>query len=329
MAALYACTKCNQRFPFEALSQGQQLCKECRIAHPMVKCTYCRTEFQQESKTNTICKKCAHNVKLYGTPKPCQYCNIIAAFIGNKCQRCTNWEKRHGPPQPCEQCKQQCAFDRKDDRRKVSAAAARAPACTRAHLSERAYLYLDAQVDGKLLCWLCTLSYKRVLQKTREQRKQLASSSHTSLSQKEQLAHLSSGHYNSQKTLSTSSLQNEIPKKKAKFDSISTNGDSLSPDPALDSPGTDHFVIITQLKEEVASLKKVLHQKDQLILDKEKKITELRAEFQYQESQMRTKMNQMEKTHKDLVEQLQTRNRELMKQVAALSKGKKPTMMSP
>ncbi|KAG9355569.1 hypothetical protein JZ751_000407 [Albula glossodonta] len=120
MAALYACTKCNQRFPFEALSQGQQLCKECRIAHPMVKCTYCRTEFQQESKTNTICKKCAQNVKLYGTPKPCQYCNIIAAFIGNKCQRCTNSEKRHGPPQPCEQCKQQCAFDRKDDRRKVS-----------------------------------------------------------------------------------------------------------------------------------------------------------------------------------------------------------------
>ncbi|XP_023687715.1 protein FAM76A [Paramormyrops kingsleyae] len=297
MAALYACTKCNQRFPFEALSQGQQLCKECRIAHPMVKCTYCRTEFQQESKTNTICKKCAHNVKLYGTPKPCQYCNIIAAFIGNKCQRCTNSEKRHGPPQPCEQCKQQCAFDRKDDRRKV---------------------------DGKLLCWLCTLSYKRVLQKTREQHKQLGGTSHASLSHKEQLSH-----YNSQKTLSTSSLQNEIPKKKGKFDSISTNGDSFSPDLALDSPGTDHLVIITQLKEEVASLKKVLHQKDQLILDKEKKITELKAEFQYQESQMRTKMNQMEKTHKDLVEQLQARNRELLKQVAALSKGKKPTMTSP
>lgn len=25
--ALYACTKCNQRYPFEELSQGQQLCK--------------------------------------------------------------------------------------------------------------------------------------------------------------------------------------------------------------------------------------------------------------------------------------------------------------
>jgi hypothetical protein len=158
MAALYACTKCHQRFPFEALSQGQQLCKECRIAHPVVKCTYCRTEYQQESKTNTICKKCAQNVQLYGTPKPCQYCNIIAAFIGNKCQRCTNSEKKYGPPYSCEQCKQQCAFDRKDDRKKV---------------------------DGKLLCWLCTLSYKRVLQNTKEQRRHLSSSSRASHQEKE------------------------------------------------------------------------------------------------------------------------------------------------
>lgn len=28
-SALYACTKCNQRYPFEELSQGQQLCKVC------------------------------------------------------------------------------------------------------------------------------------------------------------------------------------------------------------------------------------------------------------------------------------------------------------
>ncbi|XP_026558291.1 protein FAM76A isoform X3 [Pseudonaja textilis] len=241
---------------------------ECRIAHPIVKCTYCRTEFQQESKTNTICKKCAQNVKLYGTPKPCQYCNIIAAFIGNKCQRCTNSEKKYGPPHSCEQCKQQCAFDRKDDRKKV---------------------------DGKLLCWLCTLSYKRVLQKTKEQRKHLNTSSRTSLPEKEQYGRLNcGGHYS-----------------------------SFSPDLALDSPGTDHFVIIAQLKEEVATLKKMLHQKDQMILEKEKKITELKADLQYQESQMRVKMNQMEKTHKEVTEHLQAKNRELLKQAAALSKGKK------
>ncbi|CAO2589364.1 Protein FAM76A [Lemmus lemmus] len=262
-----------------AFSNDHLSFQECRIAHPVVKCTYCRTEYQQESKTNTICKKCAQNVQLYGTPKPCQYCNIIAAFIGNKCQRCTNSEKKYGPPYSCEQCKQQCAFDRKDDRKKV---------------------------DGKLLCWLCTLSYKRVLQKTKEQRKHLSSSSRAGHQEKETYSRLSGGsHYSSQKTLSTSSIQNEIPKKKSKFESITTNGDSFSPDLALDSPGTDHFVIIAQLKEEVATLKKMLHQKDQMILEKEKKITELKADFQYQESQTRAKMNQMEKTHKEVTEQLQ------------------------
>ncbi|XP_022369828.1 protein FAM76B isoform X5 [Enhydra lutris kenyoni] len=221
-SALYACTKCTQRYPFEELSQGQQLCKECRIAHPIVKCTYCRSEFQQESKTNTICKKCAQNVKQFGT------------------------------------------------------------------------------VDGKLLCWLCTLSYKRVLQKTKEQRKSLGSShsnsSSSSLTEKDQ--HHSKHHHHH-------------------------HHHHHQPDAGLNSGGTDNFVLISQLKEEVMSLKRLLQQRDQTILEKDKKLTELKADFQYQESNLRTKMNSMEKAHKETVEQLQAKNRELLKQVAALSKGKK------
>uniref|UniRef100_A0A674N5S3 Protein FAM76B n=1 Tax=Takifugu rubripes TaxID=31033 RepID=A0A674N5S3_TAKRU len=296
-SALYACTKCNQRYPFEELSQGQQLCKECRIAHPIVKCTYCRSEFQQESKTNTICKKCAQNVKQFGTPKPCQYCNIIAAFIGTKCQRCTNSEKKYGPPQTCEQCKQQCAFDRKEEGRR--------------------------KVDGKLLCWLCTLSYRRVLQKTKEH-----SSSHHkyvichsnslsgSLSPEQEQGLWKQSH-------KSSSIQKETPKKKPKLELKPSNGDSSSITQSMDSGGTDNFILISQLKEEVMSLKRLLQQRDQTILEKDRKLTELKADFQYQESNMRVKMNQMEKSHKDSMELQQAKNRELMKQVAALSKGKK------
>ncbi|XP_051902955.1 protein FAM76B isoform X1 [Hippocampus zosterae] len=345
-SALYACTKCNQRYPFEELSQGQQLCKECRIAHPIVKCTYCRSEFQQESKTNTICKKCAQNVKQFGTPKPCQYCNIIAAFIGTKCQRCTNSEKKYGPPQTCEQCKQQCAFDRKEEGRR--------------------------KVDGKLLCWLCTLSYRRVLQKTKEQRKGFGSSNSSSLNEKDhhsrqqqhhhhQHQRRSSSHHKLSGSLSpeqeqgmwkqshkSSSIQKETPKKKPKLEMKPSNGDrsdhsfsqnflpilprlimgsvplnSSSITQSMDSGGTDNFILISQLKEEVMSLKRLLQQRDQTILDKERKLTELKADFQYQESNMRVKMNQMEKAHKESMEQQQAKNRELMKQVAALSKGKK------
>uniref|UniRef100_A0A8C5HSD9 Protein FAM76B n=1 Tax=Gouania willdenowi TaxID=441366 RepID=A0A8C5HSD9_GOUWI len=337
-SALYACTKCNQRYPFEELSQGQQLCKECRIAHPIVKCTYCRSEFQQESKTNTICKKCAQNVKQFGTPKPCQYCNIIAAFIGTKCQRCTNSEKKYGPPQTCEQCKQQCAFDRKEEGRR--------------------------KVDGKLLCWLCTLSYRRVLQKTKEQRKGFGSSNSSSLNEKDHHSRShhhhhhhhhhphrhSSSHHNLKKCFlpilpfchrlsgslspeqeqglwkqshKSSSIQKETPKKKPKLELKPSNGDSSSITQSMDSGGTDNFILISQLKEEVMSLKRMLQQRDQTILEKDRKLTEIKADFQYQESNMRVKMNQMEKSHKEAMEQQQTKNRELMKQVAALSKGKK------
>ncbi|KPP70193.1 protein FAM76B-like, partial [Scleropages formosus] len=257
--ALYACTKCNQRFPFEELSQGQQLCKECRIAHPIVKCTYCRSEFQQESKTHTICKKCAHNVKQFGTPKPCQYCSVIAAFIGSKCQRCANSEKKYGPPQMCEQCRQPCAFDRKEEGRRKEQG-----------LWKQGY--------------------------------------------------------------TSSSVQNETPKKRAKQEPKPCNGDSSSIGQSVDSGGTDNFVLISQLKEEVMSLKRLLQQRDQAILEKERKVrhcvgerpknqpvalghagpdgvppclsqlTELKADFQYQETNMRLKMNNMEKAHKEAME---------------------------
>ena len=73
-----------------------------------------------KSSTVTICKKCESMVKQHGKPSACEYCNVIAAFIGNKCQRCTNSERKYGPPLSCDQCKQKCAFDRKDiDKKKV------------------------------------------------------------------------------------------------------------------------------------------------------------------------------------------------------------------
>ena len=72
-----------------------------------------------KGNTTTICKKCEYNVKLHGKPSACDYCSILAAFVGSKCQRCVNSEKKYGPPVTCEQCKQKCAFDRKDEDKKV------------------------------------------------------------------------------------------------------------------------------------------------------------------------------------------------------------------
>eukprot|EP00058_Branchiostoma_floridae_P013654 XP_002599142.1 hypothetical protein BRAFLDRAFT_122985 [Branchiostoma floridae] len=264
-APLFACTKCNSRHPFEELSQGQQLCKDCRQAHPVVKCLYCRAEFQQENKS-TICKKCAQSVKAYGTPTICEFCNLIAAFIGSKCQRCTNLERKYGPPSTCDQCKLRCAFDRKDDSKK--------------------------KVDGKLLCWLCTLAYKRALQKAKKRK------------------HADHGHVSSH----SGSHHNSHHKDKSKHHSSSELADITS---------TDQMIAMTQLREEVASLKKQIEQKDKLLLEKEKKITELKAGQWETEKEMRNKIQNMQKNHQDAVESLQTKNRDLQKQISQLS-SKKP-----
>ncbi|XP_035686149.1 protein FAM76B-like isoform X2 [Branchiostoma floridae] len=338
-APLFACTKCNSRHPFEELSQGQQLCKDCRQAHPVVKCLYCRAEFQQENKS-TICKKCAQSVKAYGTPTICEFCNLIAAFIGSKCQRCTNLERKYGPPSTCDQCKLRCAFDRKDDSKK--------------------------KVDGKLLCWLCTLAYKRALQKAKKRKHadhghvSSHSGSHHNSHHKDKSKHhrSSTGHHHHhhhhhhhssnkkakvekstangsaryRQALPTTSSSNLVPLKKPKLDQRA-NGLASSSELA-DITSTDQMIAMTQLREEVASLKKQIEQKDKLLLEKEKKITELKAGQWETEKEMRNKIQNMQKNHQDAVESLQsqhqdslkalqTKNRDLQKQISQLS-SKKP-----
>nr|XP_054752845.1 protein FAM76A-like [Lytechinus pictus] len=397
---------------------------DCRGAYPVVKCTYCRTEFQQENKssTNAICKKCAQNVKIYGTPKPCEYCNVIAAFIGNKCQRCSNSEKKYGPPHTCEQCKQKCAFDRKDERKKV---------------------------DGKLLCWLCTLSYKRVLQKARKRKYELTNREHhrnsssdagtrgsnngggntgggagggggttgnggggtntpsalspttnaTAVTNQNTASPLknrnrdtptsmgrnrpessggggSSGSgsgskfgressregrdrggekererdrerhrdrnrdrdrdkdkkedhrlHKSSKSNDKKQTLHEPDVKRTKLEH-SSNGAlpsaSSKTDMTFIDPGnTDHMVAMTQLREQVASLKKVLAEKEKAILEKDKKLTEVKAIQMQIEKDLRAKLQTLQKEHQDTVDDLQAKNRALTKQVAQLSKTSK------
>ncbi|KAL1491061.1 hypothetical protein ABEB36_011714 [Hypothenemus hampei] len=299
VAALFACSRCFARFPFEELSAGQQLCKECRGAFPVVKCTYCRSEFQQTSKgnTSTICKKCEQNVKSYGKPTACEYCNIIAAFIGNKCQRCTNSEIKYGPPVNCEQCKQKCAFDRQDD---------------------------DKKVDGKLLCWLCTLSFKRALAKTKQGDAERRA--HLKMSARHKSG---SGHNNKEGKLRGHNKRPNrpdvtklpVPDDQPPNKLIRTNLD-------MDPNSSDHVVAMTQLKEQIASLKKQLSQKDAQLLAKDKTITELKAKHFTMEAELRTKMKKDQKENDDKVDSLNKRISGLLKQVASLSKSSKKTAKS-
>uniref|UniRef100_A0A1B6FVD1 Protein FAM76A n=1 Tax=Cuerna arida TaxID=1464854 RepID=A0A1B6FVD1_9HEMI len=311
-SALFACSRCFTRHPFEELSPGQQLCKECRGAFPVVKCTYCRSEFQQTNKVNTstICKKCEVNVKAYGKPTACEYCNIIAAFIGNKCQRCTNSERKYGPPVTCEQCKQKCAFDRKDE---------------------------DKKVDGKLLCWLCTLSFKRALAKTKQsdaerrahnkmmaqkaaKNKEVKLRGHNKRPNRVDVTKIGAttgggADNNNPDTGGGNAGTNSQPP--AKMPRMKPPGDPLDPN------SSDHVVAMTQLKEQMASLQKQLAVKDSTILSKDKLITELKAKHFTTENELRIKMNNSQKDHDKKVEMLHTKIKTLQKEVATLSKSTK------
>ncbi|XP_048769262.1 protein FAM76B-like isoform X2 [Ostrea edulis] len=338
---------------------------------------------------NSICKKCAQNVKLYGKPTVCEYCNIVAAFIGNKCQRCTNAERKWGAPSTCEQCKQKCAFDRNDGSRK--------------------------KVDGKLLCWLCTLAYKRVLAKARlreeESRKSLGStqqkpleekvdkndkfdsimnsktedskfdnvgsvsSRHSNGSQGDQdksdfpeessdLQNSSSGnhghshrhkhhkhhrdhhrrshsrhkHHHKHKSSEPNTPEDTPPSKVSRLDS-KNNANGLTPtkssglgssmslsllntsamEKTMEDPhSSEHLIALQQLQEQLDAAKKQLQTKDQHLLEKDKKITELKAQLYELEKEYRIKQQTLQKQHTESLEALQTKNRDLMKQLASV-----------
>ena len=59
-----------------------------------LQCNATNLWFFSKSSTSSICKKCEQNVAKYGKPSSCQYCSIIAAFVGGKCHRCHDSYRR-------------------------------------------------------------------------------------------------------------------------------------------------------------------------------------------------------------------------------------------
>jgi len=342
---LFACSKCFSRHPFEELSQGQQLCKvrphtrpleaslhgffalfqDCRGSFPVVKCTYCRSEFQQESKTSTttFCKKCEANVAKYGKPTSCQYCSIIAAFVGGKCHRCHDSFRKYGAPKTCEQCKQKCAFEREDKRRP----------------------------DGKLLCWLCSLSYKRALARTkqsdparhsrvfkeekererREKRKaeqqprdkyfnhkipQRPDVTKVGLDGKgpteAKFPRLDGKHSSSN---SSRRQHHRDRRDNAGLDRVSA-GAAGTGDPSGND--TDHLAEITQLKEKIASLNKVIGSKNLELRSKQAEITQMKAKLFNEENLIKEKMRKMQKVADDQIGMLQKKISQLASENAKL-----------
>lgn len=166
-------------------------------------------------------------------------------------------------------CKQRCAFDRKDPES-------------------------SKKLDGKLLCWLCTISMKRALAKAKQND---ASIRHTNLTHKSPASkpHHSSSHRTSSvpKTgrdssnllLSLSGSRESVTTrdvKRPRLDSKSNGSNkdnNQSESLGLRAASGDQFnvVALSQLKEQVVSLQKQVQKKDQELLDKDKKVSLLTA----------------------------------------------------
>jgi len=90
-----------------------------------------------------------------------------------------------------------------------------------------------------------------------------------------------------------------------------------------DFSGSDQVIVVTQLRETIEAMKKQMQAKDQLILQKDQKITELKAEHFQTEKELRTRIQTIQKESSESIESLQTKNRELQKKVLTLGKNSK------
>jgi len=287
---LYACSKCFTRHPYEELSQGQQLCKKCRGDFPVVKCTYCRSEFQQESKskTSSVCKRCEQNVAQYGKPTTCQYCQLPAAFVGGKCQRCSHYSKRYGPPKICEQCKQKSAFDKGD--------------------------------NSKLMCWACSCSYKRALAKT----KQSDPARHSRVFKKEkERKHLTEeDRVKKRERYMNSKKPNRPDVTKIELEAAHVTTTKVAPPKkeVVRDGDTDHVGEITQLKEKIAFFEKTIKQKENQMISKDREICQMKAKLFNEEKLIRQKMQSMARLHDDKVTELNSKIRALNNEISKLRK---------
>lgn len=171
-----------------------------------------------------------------------------------------------------------------------------------------------------MLCWLCTLSFKRALAKARQAetenrltKKRSSTDKQPSVPQSnQQQSQIKDNHKKLQRIDSSKQVLPEIPEKIARNSGVS-----------IDPNSSDHLVAMTQLKEKIAGLEKRLSQKDRELLAKDKQITELKGTNFESENKMRTKMRDTEKFYEAKVDVLNKKVAGLLKEVAQLSKGTK------
>nr|CAH8863424.1 unnamed protein product [Trichobilharzia regenti] len=214
---------------------------------PLFACTKCLRNFPQSemARSGQACKGCSPHHSAF---KQCEYCKSDFKYYvyGDICPKCQSLKSKYGEPQPCSICNLRTAFGN-------------ALVCQRClHYRNRfgeprqcqscgnmcAFLKDEAsrqKVDGQILCWVCTYNFKLARSKERS------------------LSHISN---------------------KRRHDGVQlSDTNRLKSTMDLDSVYNEHLLTISQLQDEIKSLKRQLTLKDTDLLAKDRTIAELRSEM--------------------------------------------------
>lgn len=164
-----------------------------------------------------------------------------------------------------------------------------------------------------MLCWLCTLSYKRALAKARQVESERRMGKKRPSGDKQ----MNENHHSHAKKPNRSDMN------KQSLPEISDKVVRIANSVPIDPNSSDHVVAMTQLKEQIASLQKKLNQKDRELLEKDKLITELKGKNFTSENELRNKMKDTERIYDTKVDILNKKVAKLIKEVATLSKQNK------
>ena len=130
---------------------------------------------------------------------------------------------------------------------------------------------ISLQIDGKLLCWLCTLANKRAQAKARqvETERRAGKRRHHS-SEKPHLIKENNSSGNGMSSGRSNDVlgKNPLPDLPPKVGRMGGTAGGV-----LDPNSSDHVVAMTQLKETIASLQKKISQKDKELLEKDKLVS--------------------------------------------------------
>ncbi|PIC52247.1 hypothetical protein B9Z55_002430 [Caenorhabditis nigoni] len=273
------------------------------------KCFNCRIQLP-EGSNHLQCPKCEKNEKKYGKPVTCQYCKLNAAFHDQKCVWCSDSERKFGNPYECTNCKLTCAFPRRES---------------------------DKNEDVAKLCRVCIMQARQTNQTVvagipvppnrKDRSREGSSSEHrddrhrrdSSRRRKERTEHHKSG----DKRHRDQDYKDRDRAKRRHHDEPMKNGSSGVPPLAPSNENGNGLPLFggrdngenmekqQRMEEEIRRLKAQLAEKEVMIFDKDKEISNLKAD----------KYN-LEKKHRERVQQLVKEKEESIRAIELMRNSK-------